>query len=166
MKPFIFLLSAVLLLPCAADICITPQAPAAGNAAPDVAAQKQELLEALKLIADEKAAASAVQQLEQRYSALLDMQRRYNAAVQQTEVHAQQVDAALQQEMSRVVALAEGADFATDQDAKLFEIVKKHLQQQNGDTSAVHDIDNRPARVPSSEVQPPALRPLPPELKL
>ena len=166
MKPFFVLLCALPILPCVADISITPQAPTSVPAVADVAAQKQELLEALKLIADEKAAAAAVQQLEKRYAALLDMQRRYDSAVQQTEAQAHQADAALQREMARVAALAEGANFATEQDAKHFELVKKHLQQQGGDTSAVHDIDNRPARVPTSEAQPPTLRPLPPELKL
>lgn len=166
MKPFFVLLCALPILPCAADISITPQAAASAPAVADVAAQKQELLEALKLIADEKAAAAAVQQLEKRYAALLDMQRRYDSAVQQTEAQAQQADAALQQEMARVAALAEGANFSTDKEAKHFELVKKHLQQQGTDTSAVHEIDNRPARVPTSEAQPPSLRPLPPGLNL
>lgn len=165
-KPFLFLLCAWSILPCAADISITPQAPASGHAEADVAAQKQELLEALKLIADEKAAAASVQQLEKRYAALLDMQRRYDSAVQQTEAQAKQADAALQREMARVAALAEGANFATEKEAKHFELVKKHLQQQESDTSSVHDIDNRPARVPTAEAQPPSLRPLPPGLDL
>lgn len=166
MKPFFVLLCALPSLPCTADISITPQAPVSRQSVPDVAAQKQELLEALKLIADEKAAAAAVQQLEKRYAALLDMQRRYDSAVQQTEAQAHQADAALQREMARVAALAEGANFATEKEAKHFELVKKHLQQQGDDTSSVHDIDNRPARVPTSEVQPPSLRPLPPGLDL
>ena len=170
MKSLYLPLFLALAMPCVADISIgtgrRPVAPAEQSAAqPDLNAEKNALLEAIKLMTDEKGAAAAEKQLSGRQAAMQDLAKRYDATVKQIDDLGPQVEAQLQKEISRTADMAAGKGLSSERDKKLHAILMQRIPAFGYDTSGVHDIDAAPAPQKKDVRQPPPLRPLPEELQ-
>ncbi len=163
---FTFLVAAA--MPCIADISIgaesRPSAPKvqATAAQPDLNAEKAALLEAIKLMTDEKGAASAQKQLAGQEAAMQDMAKKYDDTVKQIEALGPQVEAQLQKEVSRVADMAEGKGLTAERDKKMHAILMQQIPESGYDTSGAHDFggSQAPEKSASPRTAPP-LRPLP-----
>lgn len=163
---FTFLVAAA--MPCIADISIgaesRPSAPKAQstNAQPDLNAEKAALLEAIKLMTDEKGAVTAQKQLAGQEAAMQDMAKKYDDAVKQIDALGPQVESQLQKEVSRVADMAEGKDLTSERDKKMHAILMQQIPESGYDTSGAHDFGGSqpPEKSASSHTAPP-LRPLP-----
>lgn len=170
MKSLYLILAAAMVLPCAADISIGSgrrsvepvEQPAAR---PDLTAEKDALLEAIKLMTDEKGAAAAEKQLNAKKTAVEGVAKKYDETVRKIDALGPQVEAQLQKEVSRVADMAEGKGLVSERDKKMHAILMQNIPESGYDASGAHDIGGDKAPTPRKEKTPPPLRPLPPELQ-
>ena len=170
MKSLYLTLAAAMVLPCAADISIgtgrRPVAPQEQPAAqPDLTAEKADLIEAIKLMTDEKGAAAAEKQLNAKKAAVEGVAKKYDETVKKIDALGPQVESQLQKEVSRVSDMAAGKGLATDRDKKMHAVLMQNIPESGYDASGAHDIGGDKAPTPRKEKTPPPLRPLPPELQ-
>lgn len=168
MKTLYLTLFVAVTMPCMADISIgsesRPTAPKvqASTAQPDLNAEKAALLEAIKLMTDEKGAAAAQKQLAGQQAAMQDMAKKYDEAVKQIDALGPQVEAQLQKEVSRVADMAEGKGLTSERDKKVHAILMQQIPESGYDASGAHDCGDSqaPEKSRPSRTAPP-LRPLP-----
>lgn len=168
MKTLYLTLFVAVTMPCMADISIgsdaLPTAPKvqAPTAQPDLNAEKAALLEAIKLMTDEKGAAAAQKQLAGQQAAMQDMAKKYDEAVKQIDALGPQVEAQLQKEVSRVADMAEGKGLTSERDKKMHAILMQQIPESGYDASGAHDCggSQAPEKSGPSRTAPP-LRPLP-----
>lgn len=168
MKSLYLTLFTALALPLSADIGLgtgsrTAPATTEPSAQRDVAADKAALLEAIKLMTDEKGAAAAAKQMEQQHAAMQDIAKKYDDTLKQVDALGPQVEAQMQKEVSRVADMAEGKGLTSERDKKIHALLMKEIPEAGYDASGVHDIDAAPVPTKKSERQAPPLRPLPQE---
>lgn len=168
MKSLYLTLFTALALPLSADIGLgtgsrTAPATTEPSAQRDVAADKAALLEAIKLMTDEKGAAAAAKQMEQQHAAMQDIAKKYDDTLKQVDALGPQVEAQMQKEVSRVADMAEGKGLTSERDKKIHALLMKEIPEDGYDASGVHDIDAAPVPTKKSERQAPPLRPLPQE---
>ncbi len=167
MKSLYLPLFVALAMPCVADISIGtgrhPVAPEEQPAAqPDLKTEKAALLQAIKLMTDEKGAAAAEKQLAGQQAAMQDMAKKFDATVQQVDALGPQVEAQLQKEVSRVADMATGKGLTSERDKKMHAILMQRIPESGYDTSSAHEFGGAPApeKSPATRTAPP-LRPLP-----
>lgn len=172
MKTLYLALFVAVAMSCMADISIgTGRRPAATAeptadqpAAPaqaDIAAEKTALLEVVKVMTDEKGAAAAAQQLAGQQAAMQDMAKKYDEAVRQIDALGPQVEALLQQEVSRVADMAQGKGLTSERDKKIHAILMQQIPESGYQAAGAHEIDSAPAPTPRAAKEAPPLRPLP-----
>lgn len=168
MKSLYLTLFTALALPLSADISLgtgsrTAPATTEPSAQRDVAADRAALLEAIKLMTDEKGAAAAAKQMEQQQAAMQDIARKYDDTLKHVDALGPQVEAQMQKEVDRVADMAEGQGLTTERDRKIHAVLMNAIPEEGYDASGVHDIDAAPVPTKKTERQAPPLRPLPQE---
>ncbi|MBR5213194.1 MAG: hypothetical protein IKV92_02935 [Akkermansia sp.] len=175
MKTLYLTLFVAVAMPCMADISIgtgrcrpvaADTSVAKPAAQPDAVAEKAALVEAIKQITDEKGAAAAQKQLSSQHAAVRDKAKKYDETVKKIDELGPQVEAQLQQDVSRVADVVQGKGLRTERDQKIHDILMQNIPESGYDTSSAHEIDACPARVPTAESSIPALRPLPQGVEL
>lgn len=168
MKSLYLTLFTVLSLPLSADIGLgtgsrTAPTSTEPSAQHDFSADKAALLEAIKLMSDEKGAAAAEKQMTQQAAAMRDMVKKYDDTVRQIDALAPQVETQMQKAVSGVADMAQGKGLTNERDKKLHALLMKNIPEEGYDASGAHDIDAAPAPPKKPERTAPPLRPLPQE---